>query len=241
MNWNSKIKSKIEMKDDSPELKNGQVKQILISEFGRELPQFDFLEYRNGSYTFENVQVINGQKVYEHLHIKFALKDKVFSCSVASKINKNYLRSNSYNSGLINGHADLIVLKKGTGVIPVEEAYYYHNGQEKTTTKIIEQIVEDFKVFGLSYLRKQINQFENSDLLKVGFSFIEKLEIDKSELNYELEKDLISGGHLISSIKNKTYLKLKSELQSVVGVDRDTRKKIPLLTYELLELYANKK
>ena len=241
MSWYSKIKSKIEKKDDSPDLKKGQVKQILISEFGRELPEFEFLEYRNGCYTFENVQVINGRNVYEHLHIIFALKNRNFSCSVASKINKNYLRSNSYNTGLINVHIDLIVLKKGTGVIPVEEAYYFHNGRVKTTTKVIEQVVNDFKKYGKSFLQKQANQFEKSDLLKAGFSFIEKLEIDKSELNDELEKDLISGGHSISSIKNETYLKLKSELQSVVGVDRDTRKKIPKLTYELLEFYANGK
>jgi tetratricopeptide (TPR) repeat protein len=44
MSWYSKIKSKIEKKDDSPELKRGQVKHILISEFERELPEFNFLE-----------------------------------------------------------------------------------------------------------------------------------------------------------------------------------------------------
>ncbi|MBL85902.1 MAG: hypothetical protein CMO82_04505 [Winogradskyella sp.] len=241
MSWYSKIKSKIEKNDDSPELKRGQVKQILISEIGKALPEFDFLEYRNGCYTFENVQVINGRNVYEHLHITFALKDRNFSCSVASRINKNYLRSNSYNTGLINRHINLIVLKKGTGVIPVEEAYYFHNGRVKTTKKIIEQIVKDFKKFGKTFLQKQANQFKKSDLLKCGFSFVEKLEIDKAELNDQLEKDLNSGGHLISNIKNETYLKLKSELQNVKGIERDTRKNIPKLTYELLEYYANVK
>lgn len=241
MSWYSKIKSKIEKKDDSPELKRGQVKQILISEFERELPEFNFLEYRNGCYIFENIRTINGRNVYEHLHIIFALKDRNFCCSVASRINKSYMTSNSYNTGLINRHIDLIVLKKGTGIIPVEEAYYFHNGQVQTTTDIVKQIAKDFNKFGKSFLQKQAKQFEKSDLLKTGFSFIENLEIDKSELKEQMEKDLNSGGHLISSIKNDTYLKLKSELQNVKGTDRDTRKNIPKLTYELLDFYSNGK
>ena len=238
MNWYSKIKSKIEKKDDSPELKRGQVKHILISEFERELPEFNFLEYRNGCYTFENIRTISGRNVYEHLHITFALKNRNLSCSVASRINKNYLRSNSYNTGLINRHIDLIVLKKGTGVIPVEEAYYFHNGRVKTTTGIIKQIAKDFNKFGKSFLQKQVKQFEKSELLKTGFNFIDNLVIDKSELNDQMEKDLNSGGHLISSIKNETYLNLKSELQNVKGINRETRKNIPKLAYELLEFYA---
>ncbi len=95
MSWYSKIKSKIEMKDDSPELKRGQVKQILISEFEGELPEFNFLEYRNGCYTFENIRIINGRNVYEHLHIIFALKDRNFSCSVASRKNIHQLSQSS--------------------------------------------------------------------------------------------------------------------------------------------------
>ena len=78
-----------------------------------------------------------------------------------------------------------------------------------------------------------------SELVKSGFNFIDNLVIDKSELNAQMEKDLNSRGHLISSIKNETYLNLKSELQNVKGIDRDTRKKIPKLTYELLEFYSN--
>ena len=237
MSWYLKIKSKIEKKDDSPELKRGQMKQILISEFERGLPEFDFLEYRNGCCTFQNTRIINGRNINEYLHVIFALKDRNFSCSVASRINKNYLNSNSYNSGLINPHIDLLVLKKGTGIIPAEEAYYFHNGRVKTTTEIIELIVNDFKEFGKSFLQKQAKQFENNDLLKTGFDFIENLEIDKSILNEELGKDINSAGLLTSN----TYLKLKSELQSVKGIDRETRKNIPRLTYELLEFYCEDK
>ena len=237
MSWYSKIKLKTEKKDDSPELKRGQVKQILISEFERELPEFDFLEYRNGCYTLENFRTINGRNVYEHLHIIFTLKDRNFSCSIASRINKKYLSSNSYNTGLINRHIDLIVLKKGTGVIPVEEAYYFHNGRVKTTTEIIEQIANDYNKSGRSFLQKQAIQFEKSDLLKAGFNFIENLQIDKTELNDELKKVVNSEWRLTSN----NYLKLKLELQKVKGINRETRKDIPRLTYELLEFYCDEK
>jgi hypothetical protein len=238
MNWYSKIKSKIEKKDDSPELKRGQIKQILISEFEKKLPEFDFLEYKNGCYTFEKIRIINGRNVFEHLHIIFALKDRNFSCSVASRINRNNLRSNSYNIGLMNPHIDLIVLKKGTGVIPVEEAYYFHNGQVKTTTKIIIQIIKDFELFGKQFLEKQAKRLEHNKLLIVGFEFINNLVVDKKKLNEELEDDLESGGYLISSLKNETYLELKTELQNVKEVDKETRKDIPKLAYELLKLYC---
>ncbi len=242
MNWYSMIKSRIERKDDSPELKRGQVKQILISEFEQELPEFDFLEYKNGCYTFEKIRTINSRNVFEHFHIIFSLKDRNFSCSVASRINRNYLNSNSYNTGLINPHIDLIVLKKGTGVIPVKEAYYFHNGQVNTTTETIRQIIKDFERSGQQFLEKQEKQLKNSKLLKVGFEFIDQLDVDKEKLNEELENDLKSGGHLISSIKNKTYLKLKAELQNVKGItDEETRKNIPKLAYELLELYCEEK
>ena len=237
MSWYSKIKSKIEKKDDSPELKRGQVKQILISDFERGLPEFDFLEYRNGCYTFQNTRIVNGRNLNEYLHIIFALNDRNFSCSVASRINKNYLSSNSYNTGLINPHINLLVLKKGTGAIPADEACYFHNGRVKTITEIIEQIVNDFKEFGKPFLEKQVKQHEKNDLLNVGFDFIKNLEIDKSILNEELEKDINSAGGL----KSKTYLKLKAELQSVKGIDRETRKDIPKLTYELLDFYCGDK
>ena len=56
-----------------------------------------------------------------------------------------------------------------------------------------------------------------------------------------MDKELNSGGHLISNIKNDTYFNLKSELQNVKGIDRDTQKKISKLTYELLEFYGDNK
>ena len=39
------------------------------------------------------------------------------------------------------------------------------------------------------FLQNQAKQFEKSELLKTGFNFIENLEIDKSELNDQMDKD----------------------------------------------------
>jgi len=236
MNWYSKIKSKTTSKDGSPELKRGEVKMILISEFEKHLPDFEFLEYRSGCYTFENIKSLNGQKVYEHLHVIFALKDRNFSCSIASRVNKNYIRSNSYNTGLMNPHKNLIVLKKGTGVIPVEEAYYFHNGQVKTTTKIVNKIAKDFKRYGLPFLNKQFKQLKKSSLIKNGLDFINGLNIEKQLI---LEKNAV--GQESIDLKSRTYLTLKSQLQSIKGIDRETRKEIPGLAYELLDFYRDEK
>ena len=227
--------------DGSPELKRGEVKMILISKFQEHLSDFEFLEYRNGCYTFENIKSLNGHKIYEHLHIIFALKDRNFSCSVASRVNKNYLRSNSYNTGLMNPHKDLIVLKKGTGVIPVEEAYYFHNGQVETTTRIVNEITKDFKKYGLPFLNKQFNQLKKSSLIKDGLGFINGLSIEKQLLLEKTENGKDAVGQAIIDLKSPTYLALKSQLQSIKSIDRETRKKIPGLTYELLDFYLDEK
>ncbi|MBK8501312.1 MAG: hypothetical protein IPL46_03390 [Saprospiraceae bacterium] len=222
-------------------MKRGQVKQILITQIQEELPDFEFLEYKNGCYTFERIRTISGIDVFEHFHIIFALKDRNFSCSIASRINKSYIRSSSYNTGLLNPHIDLVVLKKGTGVISLHEAYYFHNGQVKTTTKIVQQIIKDFKLYGKPFLESQLEQLEKSNLVKAGLEFIGNLNSNKKSLKLELDSDLNKGGHLISSLKNDTYLELKTLLQGIEGIDRETRKKIPKLPYELLDYYCEEK
>ncbi|MDF1697952.1 MAG: hypothetical protein P1U56_19045 [Saprospiraceae bacterium] len=238
MSWHSKIQSKIEVHDDSPELKRGQVKQILMAEMHKILPEFEFLEYDKGCYTFEKKRSIHQLQAVEHLHILFSLKERNFSCSVASRVNMAYRRVKSYNAGLLNPHADLLVLKEGNRVLPVEEAYYFHNGKVKTTTKTIQRICQDFKEYGLPFLNNQATQLLKSPLLMVGLEFISKLNISKAELKLELEKNL-SNGHSISNIKSEDYMKLKTELQDITGIDRERRKKIPKLAYELLEYYCS--
>lgn len=239
MNWKFKINWKRE--DNSPKLKPGQVKEILISMCKKEFPEFNFLEYKNSCYTFENIRIVNDRNVYRYIHIIHSLQNQYFDCSVASIINKELLNSSSYNLGILNSHQNLLTLKNKTLKSTTVRNNYVHNGRLKTTTKIVEELVRDLTKFGKPFFQNQAEIIENSPLLKVGFHFISNLHIDKSKLRNQLNHELKYNKHLISSMKNQTYLQLKSELQNINEVPKDIRRTIPSLSLELLEYYIQQK
>lgn len=74
MNWFDKIQKKINEPDDSRELKNGEVKKILLETFSKVIPEFKFNCYRNGCYYFSREKQYKGLPIYETLHIGFSLK-----------------------------------------------------------------------------------------------------------------------------------------------------------------------
>ena len=114
MNRFEKIKELTTKKDNSPELKKGEIKDILIWTATQISPDFSFLSYNKNCYTFQRLRKANGLNVYESLHIIFTLKDRNFGCSVASRLNPIYIHANSYNTGLVNPHTDLKVLRYDT-------------------------------------------------------------------------------------------------------------------------------
>ena len=237
MNWFEKIKEFTTKKDDSPELRKGEIKNILIRTATELSPDFHFLSYNKRCYTFQRLRKANKVTVYEMLHIIFTLKDRNFACSVASTLNPTYIHANYYNTGLVNPHTDLKVLRFDTGVLNIQDAYYFHNGQVETTTNSVKEIFNDFKSYGIPFLDKQLLRIQSNEIIKAGLSYIDKLQVDKEKLKSEIENELNKGGHQISSIKQPTYLDLKETLQKVINQSKDERKLIPKSTYELLELY----
>lgn len=241
MNWFNKIKELTRKVDKSPELKRGEIKLILIKTASDVLPDFGFLAYKNGCYTFQRIRKTGGLTVYELLHIIFALKDKNFACSIASIINQDYIYSNQYNNGMINPHIDLKVLRNNSGVLDINEAYYFHNGQVETTTKIVSEIFLDFKKYGLPFLDKQFEQLKNNDIVQRGFEYINNLQIDRQKLESEITQELKIGGYLLSNLKHPIYTDLKEKLLSINGQNTKDRQKIQLTANELLEIYWMKK
>ena len=237
MNWFNKIIELTSKKDNSPELKKGEIKQILIQIANEILPDFDFLTYKNSCYIFQRIRQVNDLTIYETLHIIFTLKDKNFACSIASRLNPKYIFSNQYNIGLINPHKDLKVLKHKSGALNIQDAYYFHNGQIETTTKTVKEIFHDFKKYGLPFLDKQFKNLKSSTIIKFGFEYIDNLQTDKENLKREITDELNRGDLLLSSIKHPIYLNLKDKLQSINGLSKDDRQKIPKTASELLELF----
>jgi hypothetical protein len=237
MNWFDKIKELTTKKDSSPELKKGEIKNILIRTAADILPDFDFLSYNKSCYTFQRLRKSNELTAYETLHIIFTLKGRNFACSVASRLNPTYINANSYNTGLVNPHTDLKVLRFNKGTLNIQDAYYFHNGQVETTTNTVKKIFNDFKKYGLLFLDKQFKRIQLNEIIKAGLNYIDKLQVDKEKLKSEIENELNKGGHQISSIQQPTYLDLKETLQKVTNQSKDDRKLISKSAYELLELY----
>lgn len=223
--------------DKSPELKKGEIKQILIQSANEIFPDFEFLAYKNGCYTFQRLRQVRELTVYETLHIILAFKDRNFACSIASRINPEYILANNYNIGLINPHKDLKILKHNTGVLNIQDAYYFHNGQVETTKKAVSEIFGDFKKYGLSFLDNQHEKLKTNEIIKYGLNYIENLYTDKENLKKEITEELNKGGLLLSSLKHPIYIDLKEKLQAINGQSKDDRQLIPKTTHEFLELY----
>ncbi len=237
MNWIDKIASLTTKTDDSPELKRGQIKTILTEQVSKVLLDFEFKVYKGNEYRFVRIRNFRNYKLTETLHILFGLKDKNFACSISSSLNSDYADSNSYNTGLINPHTDLIVLKKGTGAISIDEAYYFHNGRVMTTTKVVEQIIKDYKDFGIPFLDKQYKRLTESQIINVGLDYIEGLTVDKKILKREIEESLSVSGQRFAVVRHPIHDDLKDKLLAVSGLTKEDRQKIGKLTFELLQLY----
>lgn len=235
MTWYDKIKSHM-TKDTSPELKKGEIKGILIDSFKRHLPEFEFGNYKSSEYNFQRTRNHRGFTIWEALHVMFSLGNKNFACSVSSRINKTYRSSKSYNVGLINPHVDLVTLKEGTGVVAIEEAYYFHNGKLSTTAKVVEQICNDFVAYGVPFLDKQYSCLRSNSIVKAGLDYIQQLQIDGRKLQSEINNELKQCGYVASRLTHPVYRNLKETLQSIGNQTREDRQKIPGLACELLEL-----
>jgi len=237
LSWINKIKELTTKQDKSPDLKKGEIKQILAQTASEVLPDFEFLAYKNSCYYFQRLRQVNNLTVYEILHIIFTLKDKNFACSIASRLNPEYIFSNQSNIGLLNPSQDLKVLRHNTGVLNIQDAYYFHNGQVETTTKTVKEIFGDFEKYGLPFIDKQVERLKSNSIVKRGFDYIDDLQTDTQKLKAEITEELNKGGFLLSSIKHPIYVDLKEKLQSVSGQSREDRQLIPKTAHELLEIY----
>jgi hypothetical protein len=116
--------------DESRNLKKGEVKELLLDSFKEILPDFEFTTYRNSTYYFLRTKTVRGLELYETLNITFGLKDKNFSCSIGSFLNKTYLLSSTYNNGFLAYHTDLLAVKSGSGVSKLEDSYYWQSDKK---------------------------------------------------------------------------------------------------------------
>jgi hypothetical protein len=240
MSWFDKIQERQNTADDSRELKKGEIKSLMVNSFKIILPDFEFTTYKNSTYYFQRTRTVQGHEIYESLNVIFGLKDKMFSCSAASVFTKSDLYNSTYNNGFLTGHADLLVIKTGSGASKIEDSYYWHNGKIVTVNKVVNQIANDFKEFGLKYLEKRIKKIETSNLVRQGLSFIQTLAVDKEELKKQIESERKQTEFVLSRIKHPLFIQLRDMLQNGPDQSKEDRENILGLTFELLEFYYDK-
>lgn len=218
---------------DTRALKRGEIRGILLDLAKTTIPDFEFLDYRQGFYTFRRQRTFRKYTVNELFHVGFSLKGGVFSCSVASRLNPELVFNNGYNVGVINPHADLVSVKMGTGIIPYEEAYYFHDGTLEVCIRCAAEVFSDIKDHGILFLDKQFRLLNENKTISVGFDIIEKLN---SKALSELASIVVSGKVYRREMENATYIQLKKTLQAVPGESREFRKLLPNTAVELIEL-----
>lgn len=232
-----KNKEKSKAQDLSRDLKRGEFKSILIDGFSTELPDFVFSLYKNSTYYFERIRSVNGHSLFETFHILFSLKEGNISCSVSSCINPTYRHSASYGRGLVASHTDLIVIKNKTGVLPVEDAYYFHNGKVETTKNIVQEIINDFKIYGVKYFEDRYKSLNESIILRQGLEYIENLDTDKKSLQASLQNERKECDWNYSLIENETFVELAGIIKNIPKVSNEDLEYIYQHTYSLLEYY----
>ncbi|GAA5021805.1 hypothetical protein GCM10011506_02150 [Marivirga lumbricoides] len=236
MKFFEKFRNKKKVMDESSELKRGEFKKIILPLMEKHFPDFQFTSYKNQYYSFLRTRQIGPLKIFESFDIAFALKDKICACSVASRLNPFFVGRSGYNTGWINPHCDLISQKRGIGITPLEDAYYYHNGRIETTTRVIHEIISDLENYGLVFLDNQINNLSANPLIIVGLRLINSIEYDITKLKAEIEAEQNNKGHVITRLKHPIYVELKESLQKMEGISRENRQEIPKLAYELIEM-----
>lgn len=128
-----------------------------------------------------------------------------------------------------------------TGVINIEDAYYFHNGKLNKTKNIIEKIADDYKTYGIKYLDDSFKRMENNEFLNIGLKYVSDLSNEPKVLKTELEDELKKAKYQLTKIEHPQYIELKRLLTNVKYGDKSERQGIPKLAYELIEYYCNKK
>ena len=65
-----KLKNKKKIVDNSPELKRGEFKKILLPLIEKHFPDFQYKYYKNQYYSFQKTRKVNDLTIYESFDIR---------------------------------------------------------------------------------------------------------------------------------------------------------------------------
>ena len=220
-------------------IKRGEIKLFITEEFNKNLSDFELYESKKQIYFFVRKRTYKSFILNEVFSIYYSSRnDTGIDCGIATVFNENYISNSQFNTSKLNTNiVSPLNLKRQKEDLPKEESYYFHNGEIQSIKKMIVEIVNDFKIFGLKYLDEKFEKLKEDEILNNGLEFISNLKIDKELLKTEILEDLKKGENVVSRMKNKTFIELKEKLQKIPNQLRENKQLIPKLSFELLELY----
>ncbi|HZY80363.1 MAG TPA: hypothetical protein VFE50_12625 [Cyclobacteriaceae bacterium] len=193
----------------------------------QEQPDFRFLTFATGVYYFQRLRDVADYDLREMFHIVYSFSDHTMQASVSSRLNPVYAFSPVYNSGLINPHIDL--------------GSYQCDGSLASARNMIEVVINDFKNKGIPYLDDRWNSMRANKLIKMGLNIIDGWNFDKTMLGNELQLQLRRAKFKVARLKHPLLNDLREQLESIPGQTTDTRRDIPRLVFDLVELYCGRR
>jgi hypothetical protein len=219
---------------DQPELR-----RMLVKSFKTHQPDFRFLTFATGAYYFQRIRDFYDLDLKELVHIVYDFEKQTMHCSVSSRLNPVYTMSPVYSDGIVNAHVDLVGIKHGYGIYPTDETVYRCDGTIEGARVMVEEMVTDFKSTGLSFLDQRLQELWSNHVVRKGIDIIDGWEYDKTMLKNELIKHMRTAKNNPARLKHPMVNAFREQLMAVPNTPASLRSKIPVLTFELLELYCN--
>jgi hypothetical protein len=227
------------MKSGSKRLDENTFRRILIKAFKANQPDFRFLTYATGVFYFQRVRDFYDLDLNELVHIVYNFEKKTMHCSVSSRLNPVYIMSPVYSNSLVNAHVDLIAIKRGYSIYPTEDTVYRCDGTTAGAQEMVEEMIRDVQLSGLRYLDKRLNDLWANHVVRKGIDIIDEWDFDKIMLRNELVKHLRSAKNRPQKLRHPMVNKFRDQLMTVPNISADMKQRVPMLAFDLLELYCN--
>lgn len=195
------------------DLNKENLQRIITDSITSNNQDFVFIKYinQNKKYLFE----VKNQYIerYDTLDIRVHLKRRFLICNLRSVHDKSLMKIKYtfHSDGIYNRYNYLYNTNPKINPYFPESVIYRFEDNTTSLIKILNQINEDLQNQGYNFYNVNLKE----DIkFKTGINFINKLNIDKEGLAYELEKESING-RFFKSIKSKTFKDLVSQIEVV--------------------------
>ena len=142
-------------------------KKLLLEMMEIDFPAFQFIDLKSKYRFCEHRN--NGWNHF--VAFNSSAKNKCYDVSIASTLFPNW--DGSYGGNQLKTGCRLPNLRENSKALPVDIAYYYHNGSIKGAQQVLQKISREIKGFGIPWFRKNEKETEEGKLLWFALRWIE--------------------------------------------------------------------